>query len=750
MPQATTIKTNFSAGELSPLMAGRVDVSKYANGAETFENFIARIHGPAQRRSGTYYVSELKSSANRARLLLFEYSTTQAYVIEFGPSYVRFYRNHARVETVPGTAYEVATPYGAGDLADLKFTQSADVLYICHPSYMPRKLARLSDTSWTLTAIDPQDGPYLPKDSSGKTITVTGSGPYTLTASAALFAATDVGRDISIPQGSGHAWFRVTAFTSSTVVTATLKAGTAPSSAATAFRLGAWSDTTGYPSCATFYQDRLTFAGSKSNPQTVWGSFSGDYENFADQKLTDATVAASNAYIFTVNDENVNAARWLSPEDVLLIGTQGGEHKLAAASQTEALSATNVQVRRQSTHGSQKSVSAIRADNAVLFLQRAGRKVREVKYDFQTDKYLALDLTELAEHVTRGGVSEMCFQEEPASVVWMVRGDGQLIGCTYNRAQDVVAWHRHVIGGQYYGGPAVVESVACIPTPDGTADEIWLIVKRTIGGAVKRYVEYMKPLFDPAAQAAEEAYFVDCGLQSALTTPAATLTPSALDGEGVTFAADAAAFAAGDVGKHIRINGGLALVTAYTDSQHVTGQYLRPARSTEPQASGAWSLQAVTTTFTGLDHLEGETVSVLGDGAVFSDAVVSGGAVTLDAPGASYAAIGLPCPATLVPMRVEGGAASGTAQGMLKRIHKAVFRFLASAGAQYGEAVGKLHELEARAPSDLLGVAPDLFTGDRVVEPPQGWDRDGQMVLYCAKPLPCVVVAIIYQLQTSA
>jgi hypothetical protein len=101
-------------------------------------------------------------------------------------------------------------------------------------------------------------------------------------------------------------------------------------------------------------------------------------------------------------------------------------------------------------------------------------------------------------------------------------------------------------------------------------------------------------------------------------------------------------------------------------------------------------------------------------------------------------------------MRVEGGAASGTSQGQRKRIHMAAFRFYASAGAQYGETVAKLHDMQSRSPSDLLGVAPALFTGDRVVEPPQGWDRDGQMTVYCPRPLPCVVAAIIYQLVTSA
>jgi hypothetical protein len=144
-------------------MAARVDIGDpayYFNRCLVLENFFVWRQGPADRRPGTRFVAEVKSSAAKTRLIPFEYSTAQAYVIEAGNQYFRFYKDGGRIETA-GTPVEVASPTSRADLPRLMWCQSADVLYLFHPAYQPRKLSRTSHTAWTLDVIDFIDGPWL-------------------------------------------------------------------------------------------------------------------------------------------------------------------------------------------------------------------------------------------------------------------------------------------------------------------------------------------------------------------------------------------------------------------------------------------------------------------------------------------------------------------------------------------------------------------------------------------------------------
>ena len=150
MARVSPIQTNFTAGELSPRLEGRVDVSKYFNGCMVLENMTIHPHGGASRRSGTRYVADVKDMTRKPRLIPFEFSTVQAYIVEAGHQYMRFFRNEGQIEDSPGVPTEIATPYAEADLFELEFAQSADVMYIVHPNYAPRKLERTSHTAWTL------------------------------------------------------------------------------------------------------------------------------------------------------------------------------------------------------------------------------------------------------------------------------------------------------------------------------------------------------------------------------------------------------------------------------------------------------------------------------------------------------------------------------------------------------------------------------------------------------------------------
>ena len=530
--------SNFTAGELSPRLDGRNDLAKYSAGCATVENMVIYPHGAAARRPGTTFIAEVKTSSAKTRLIPFEFSTTQTYILELGNQYMRFYRDNGQILS-SGSPYEISTPYLTAELFDIKFAQSADVMYITHPNHATRKLSRTGHTSWTLTEVDFTNGPYLDTNTSTTTITASastvGTG-RTFTASANTFASTDVGRLIRFRDG--HA--KVTGFTDATIVTVEILVDTGSSSASTDWNLGAFSNTTGHPSCVSFFEQRLVFAATLSQPQTVFFSKSGDYENM-DANIG-GTVADDDAIIYTIASNQVNAIRFMAASRTLIIGTAGGEFTVSGGGDNDAVTPTNILIKKQSNHGA-ANIDAVAVANATLFVQRAKRKLRELAYNFDVDGYIAPDLTILAEHVTDGGIVEMAYQEEPLAIIWCVRNDGELVALTYQREQEVVAWHRHKFGGTFGSGDSatgfgVCESVAVIPTEDSEY-ELYMIIKRTINGATKRYVEFLNT-FDFDESDNTSFNFLDSQLSYSGSAATTISGLSHLEGQSVAILADGA------------------------------------------------------------------------------------------------------------------------------------------------------------------------------------------------------------------
>lgn len=677
MPKVSPIQGSFNGGEISPLLYGRTDFDQYKTAVRTCTNMVPMVQGPVTRRPGTYFAAEVKDSSRATRLYRFEFSTTQAYIIEFGHTYCRFYRDNGRIESPPGTPVEIVTPYAEADLFELKFTQSADVLYIAHPDYLPQKITRSSHTSWSITQISFQDGPYLIENTGTTTMQPSATGPsagITVTASAATFVATDVSRYIRIKHGSVWGWGFITAVTSSTLVTVTGVKAFGATTATSEWRLGLWTATLGYPGAVTFFEDRLCWGGSPAAPQRVDMSCIGDYENMAPTEI-DATVSDDNAVSVTLNSNDVQVIRWMSDDEKgLLVGTVRGEWIVRPSSQGEALTPTNVSAKQSTTHGS-ANVQVLRAAKAALYVQRSGRKLRELAYVYEVDGFKSPDMTVLAEHITQSGIKEIAYQQEPQSVVWAALNNGRLGGFTYEREQKVLGWHAHDLGGYFDAGhtqPARVESVACIPAPDGARDEVWVIVNRRINGGTKRYVEYMTKMWE-RGDAQEDAFFVDCGLT---------------------------------------YNGVPADV------------------------------------MTGLSHLNGETVSILADGAVHPSKVVSGGEITLNRE-YSVVQVGLPYNSDVQALRMDVGAADGTAQGKIQRSHRIIFRFHDTLGVSVGPTFDKLDRLTFRKASDPMSAPVTLFSGDKE----QPWDGEyTDENLVCLRwdtPLPGTLIAVMPQLHTQ-
>ena len=435
---------SFTAGEMSDSMQGRTDFAKYFSAASRIENFVVLPHGPITRRPGTYFVSEVKTSSAKTRLIPFSFSTTQTYVLEFGNQYIRFYKDDGQI-TSSGSAYEISSPYTTAQLFDLKFAQSADVMYICNENHPVKKLSRTGHTSWTLADVEFTDGPYLDSNTTSVTMTPSGtSGSITITASAPTFVSDDVNRLINFSNG----YAKITGFTSDTVVSATVEDNFDNTNAVTDWKLGAFSTTTGHPRCVSFFEQRLVFAGTSQQPQTMFFSKSGDYENMTIGTNDD------DAMIYTIASNQVNAIQALKATRTLIVMTTGGEYAVSSGAAQDAITPTNINIRKQSNYGS-SGVDALSIGNATIFLQRSRRKIRELAYNFDTDGYTAPDLTILADHVSESGFTDMSYQQEPYSVVWAVRADGQMAGLTYNRLENVVAWHRHIFGGKSDTGKTI-------------------------------------------------------------------------------------------------------------------------------------------------------------------------------------------------------------------------------------------------------------------------------------------------------
>lgn len=164
--------TAFNSGEMGPLMHGRTDFSKYNKGCETLENMLVTSQGPVIRRPGTKYICEVKDSNNPVRLISFEYAVSDVYILEFGPRYIRFFRNGGQILDVNSAVYEIDSPFDDDELDDIQYTQSADVMYLVDGNDRPQKLSRSGHTSWTLEPIDFNDGPFQDENTTTTTITI--------------------------------------------------------------------------------------------------------------------------------------------------------------------------------------------------------------------------------------------------------------------------------------------------------------------------------------------------------------------------------------------------------------------------------------------------------------------------------------------------------------------------------------------------------------------------------------------------
>jgi hypothetical protein len=493
-----------------------------------------------------------------------------------------------------------------------------------------------------------------------------------------------------------------------------------------------------YPGVVSFYQQRLAFAVN----HRIWLSKSGDYENFQ-------TGTGDNmAIIWPIAGGKVDNVLWMVAGDALFIGTTGGVWKMEGSGSNKVLAPLNIDVARQCATGC-KAIDALIADEVPVFVQRGGRIVNELSYSVYVNKYEANELTLFAEHIARGataalsGITMLAYQNEPFSILWGIRADGQALPMTFERNQKVNGWARDVTAGQ-------IESMAIIGQ-DNEEDQVWVSVERTIGGATKRYIEYFKPL--NFFSQLRDYFGVDCGLTydggSAVDIVSITKVNPAWvtaiahglsDGDHVRFR---------NVGGMTWLNDHICTVYAKTtdgfELKDETGAAVIDASSWDIFSSdpdNPATVEKVAKICSGFSHLEGETVDILADGAVMASQQVSNGAITLD-DYANMIHAGLHFDSTLEPMSLEAGSVDGTAQTKVKTIYRLGVRFHETCGCKWGRSEATLKSIPFQT-----GKQPQLFTGDQIWPFDGDFNTDARIIIRQDQPLPMTVVALVPRVDT--
>ena len=689
MPQIEQQQSSFAWGEISPFLHGRSDLDQYSSAAAKIENAVVMPYGGVTRRPGTIFVDDC-DFRGEVKLIPFQFSTDQSYILAMSASRLCIFQNGKLITKENGSELTIGHLYIESDLRSLKYIQSNDVLYLVTQNRPASTIKRYSQTDWRIETVEFTNGPYLsvndkpnqrltlviPAGASEEgeedgTVTIkAGKSVYVLSAFS-LFSISDIGRFLRIEYNGTWGYGKIMSYIDNkqiylhvmgdfiNVRLSSQNEGFPRSRASRDWQLGAFSGSAfsgaeGYPSVATFFEQRLWLAGSKGSPNTIWGSRTGSFEDFTPTE-PDGTVADDDGISFTIASTQNNAVLWLeSLERSLIIGTSGGPFSMSSGEFGEPITPSRVSTSRQTTDRC-SSVDPVVPSKTVLYSSYSNMKLHEIAYVFEDDGYRSPEMTLLAEHIARpSGIKEIAYAKEPFNIVWVLLNDGTLLSFTYVREQQVTGWARHEIAG-FDGNKAKVESIAVIPDSTLSYDELWMAVSRGSGDPV---IERLAPYSDtPREIGKREAVFLDSSL----------------------------------------------------------------SYSGDP-----------TTTLSGLDHLEGQEVAILGDGAPLGTRTVDGGQIELDDP-VSKAVVGLPYTSKVQTLDMVGGNPRGTSMGKKKRIVSVNLRLYRSANFDIGTSEDDLGPLD-------LDSEP-LYTGIARYQPSKGWDDEAFLYMQQSQPLPWTLLS---------
>lgn len=780
MPKLNATFSDFSEGEVSYKMRGRSDIPIYKSVAEWMENWVVFPQGPVTFRPGTQYVNHTRRH-KIAVLIPFFFNDIQAYLIEMTEGFTRFYKstgvitengknitnitnsspagvvtapahgynngdevfiyNTVGIEELDGRSflvankttntfelhddfdnpvttvgmsayvsggqtfriYEITTPYQEEDLPFINYGQATDVMYLVNRNYEPRKLTIIGETNWTLA-----------------TYVRTGD-PFT---------------------GVNH-----------------------------------------WPGAISFTSDgRLIFGGTNNSPTTLWGSAgpaTGGGSRF-DDFLIVVSPTAIDSYVFTlaVIHGQSDSIRWISNTDnFLVVGTFGSVRYLYGSALDQPVTPLSVNARSVNTYGA-AFINPVPLGPQMLYCQRSGNIIRSIEYDYLINGYQSLDKNLVSDHILNSGIKTLTNTSGIPDILWACRNDGILVGMTYNAKENKYGWHRHAISG------ASVEWVQRLPQ-ETNQDILWMICKRTDSqGRTVRHIEHITPYlqwpidtaFFTGDEDADKTKFLNVlyeqqkngvyldasasydgseqGFVENITmTPGAGATvPGTL---AVPFTASAAFFTANMVGREIwkaydadGNGGGRGVIASVISSTIAHVDIINNGfDNVVPMDPGAWFITA--TTVRGLNYLEGITVTITNDGALYGTQVVTGGAVVLT-KASSKINIGLPYTGILKTMGLDLGSKTGPAMTKLKSVVEMRLKLFSTQGISIGSDLYNLKQIEFRQTGQITGRPIPLFTGiERVTFPIDSSTMDKHCYIVQDKPFPCTINSFDPFVETS-
>lgn len=755
---AHVAKVTFTRGEVTPLVHARVDVELYKAAAKTLQNWYCLKEGGIRRRSGTKYIGAVKSPTLDTRLVDFVFSSAQAYVLEMGNQYTRFWTAGAQV--LSGLSpYDIVSPYATSALRSLQWAQSFDVMYVTHASTSipTKKLMRHANDDWEWANMDFVDGPYLPINDqentatfsdfpfAGETLTFVHSSTDNINDGDG-FQATDVGRHYRVELAGAWAWGRISAVNSTVSIDVEIvdsgysdhasagvwrrKAGfTAPptngatmamklqsgshtlvtsdvgkvvrltiddagyagtyfcllnaidvsdtvnvtflqglstvfsdegfgytANTSKSWRLGAFSATTGYPKCISWFQGRLFLANTEANPNALWYSKTGLPENYSPSDF-DGTVTDANGGMVSLIGR-ADEILWLHEAPRLQIGTAGAIRSLGGTDSNDAFGPRNVS-QRYEVGGGVEEILPVSVGPSTVHTSKYGKEINDLYFDFNVNSLVSPNLSVVSEHMFDSKIKELWFQQHPNNLLWAVLNNGTLVTTTLERYEKVTGFSRQPLDD------AVVLSVCSIP--GALQDDLYAVVRRTINGAQVQYMELLQPRFLRVGQ--ENAWFVDCG-----------------------------------------------------------GQY-----------SGAAS-----NTVSGITWLHNEEVDALGDGVPYPGLTVSNAGVLTLPDGATAAKITFGKAITntfgVLPPPVD--APDGSSKGRRMRVVEVIADVYETSGLAFTSDRGQTDNLTNRSLNTPMGAPEPLITGKRKLKIDGSWGSEGMFTGSISDPLPGTVRAL--------
>lgn len=724
---------SFKGGELAPDVHGNTESELYNSSLEEINNMIVRSQGGVVRRNGSelirkseniYKIRDSGTSLGDVaftgafRIFPFVSSQDESYAVIIKADGADSLISIIRLETLTQCFYEdgfrSSSTYedilydslwpSTIDMNEMQYAQNGDFLFITHPSAAPFVLRRTGTVAFDrylfyynearfLEGYGQYGFPYLPLNTNtNHTMSLTGLSGTTLNSNIDYFTSDHVGAMFKLTDGSGDTQeFRVTGYTDEKTLTGSCGNADVASAALSATSLweeSAWSDERGWPRTVTFYEQRIYYGGSESYPDTVWASQLGDIFELDALDLAQSTgygtVTAADPFSFSTASTEANRINFLSSGRTLVIGTQGREY--IAQGTSGVLSALDVSVSAETSYGSPYR-QPVRSDNAMLFLSRNSKSLREFLFSRDEGSYKADDLSRFANHFLRKGFDErativgrgitaLAMQESGSSgsVVWCIDKNGMLFALTRDPYVNTRGWHYHRLGGNLGGELPFIHSIASIPSADGTEDELWLAVERTIDGSDVTYIE--------------------------------------------------------------RIRSAYSLTDVTNSSDEISDKLVYCDSAKLKYNATAF------TTVDGLSHLEGETVVCVADGDYKGEFEVSFGEIELSEE-VNDAVVGLAFESSIKTLPHNVGSALQTSQIALKRFDRIGIRFNRTIGAVFSSEDGDEYTINFRDP-DLASSSPTpLFTGDKIEDISDDYDRSGRVVIKQTLPYPQEIVSIV-------